>query len=98
MFFSGFQKLKLCVNFLISRDFFGIHVYKVDIAIAYLVYQVRKRVRSTETGKVRVRIDSQKVSSETVRVRVKLENMVRRRNRYGLKSKIRVRKRYSDKD
>ena len=87
MIFSGFQKQKLCVKFLISRDFFGIHVYKVNIAIAYLVYQVRKRVRSTETGKVRVRIDSQKVSSETVRVRVKFENMVRIRNGYGLKSK-----------
>ena len=94
MFFSGFQKQELCVKFFISRDFFGIHVYKVNIAIAYLVYQERKRVRSTETGKVRVRVTSQKVSTETVRVRIKFENMVRKRNRYGLKSKTRVRKRY----
>ena len=52
MFFSGFQKLKLCVKFLISRYFFGIYVYKVDIAIARQVYQVRKwvRTRTTEYG------------------------------------------------
>ena len=90
MFFSGFQKQELCVKFFISRDFFGIHVYKVNIAIAYQVYQVRKWVRS----KVRVRVTSQKVSTETIRVRIKFENMVRKRNRYGLKSKTRVRKRY----
>ena len=56
MFFKGFQKLVPGANFLIYREFFLIHVYNVYIAIAY---QVRKRVRSTGTGKVRVRGTSQ---------------------------------------